>query len=305
MKVTPVSEPLVNLSEISEIELFILKRMKEYALGDHASVFKGPGFNFVGVREWEPGDRVSSIDWAQSSLTNFSPMITREFEQPSTAPVIAVADASPSTGCGTHGMPIAAAIARSVAVVGLSAVFFQDTFGLLTFDKDFLQVASVSPRIGRPHVLHCLDRYQERAASAVPRKPGDFGAIIEAHLRQTSLVPVISDFLFADAGRVISELSRLNAVHDVFLIMVDARFAYELPDVRAGWIEIFDVEAGTTRILSRRELRQLVVRIEEWQEHIQRLARDADLDIVRVGLDRWAMETALVNFVAERRLRKV
>jgi len=25
---------------------------------------------------------------------------------------------------------------------------------------------------------------------------------------------------------------------------------------------------------------------------------------VRVGLDRWEMETALVNFVAERRLRK-
>ena len=305
MKAGPVSEPLVNLSEISEIELFILKRMKEYALGDHASVFKGPGFNFVGVREWEPGDRVSSIDWAQSSLANFSPMITREFEQPSNAPIIAVADASPSTGCGTHGMPIAAAIARSVAVVGLSAVFFQDTFGLLTFDKDFRQVASVSPRIGRPHVLHCLDRYQERAASAAPPKPEDFGATVEAHLRQTSLVPVISDFLFADAGRIISELSRLNAVHDVFLIMVDARFAYELPDVRAGWIEIVDVEAGTTRIVSRRELQQLVVRIEEWQAHIQRLARDADLDIVRVGLDRWAMETALVNFVAERRLRKV
>ena len=60
-----------------------------------------------------------------------------------------------------------------------------------------------------------------------------------------------------------------------------------------------------TRILSRRELRQLAVRIEEWQEHIQRLAREADLDIVRVGLDRWEMETALVNSVAERRLRKV
>ena len=37
--------PLVNLSEIAEIELFILKRMKEYTLGDHASVFKGSGFN--------------------------------------------------------------------------------------------------------------------------------------------------------------------------------------------------------------------------------------------------------------------
>src|SRR5262249_33574380 len=184
MKVSPVSESLVNLSEISEIELFILKRMKEYALGDHASVFKGPGFNFVGVREWEPGDRVSSIDWAQSSLTNFSPMITREFEQPSNATIIAVADASLSTGCGTHGTPIAVAIARSVAVVGLSAVFFQDPFGLLTFDKDFRQTASVRPRIGRSHVIHCLDRYQDRTASEVEGTEREFGAAIEAHLRR-------------------------------------------------------------------------------------------------------------------------
>ena len=41
------------------------------------------------------------------------------------------------------------------------------------------------------------------------------------------------------------------------------------------------------------------------QEHITRLARDADLDIVRIGLDRWEMETTLAAFVAERRLRKV
>ena len=48
------TEPLVNLNEIAEIELFIIKRMKEFTLGDHASVFKGSGFNFVGVRDWEP-----------------------------------------------------------------------------------------------------------------------------------------------------------------------------------------------------------------------------------------------------------
>src|SRR5579872_6889857 len=107
--------PLVNLSEIAEIELFILKRMKEFTLGDHASVFHGPGFNFVGVRDWEPGDRMSSIDWAQSSLTNFSPIITREFDQASTGTIFAVADASLSTRCGAHGMSVAVAIARAVA----------------------------------------------------------------------------------------------------------------------------------------------------------------------------------------------
>jgi uncharacterized protein (DUF58 family) len=305
MRISPLSEPLVDLSEVAEIELFILKRMKELTLGDHASVYKGPGFNFVGVRDWEPGDRVSSIDWAQSSLTNFSPMVMREFEQPSNATIIAVADASLSTRCGTRGTSIAAGIARSIAAVGLSAVFFQDLFGLLTFDANFRPITAVRPRIGKSHVLHCLDQYQDQPDAEDSKASGDFEATIAAQLRRTSLVPVISDFLFSDAERVIAELSRLNAVHDVFLIMVDVRFAYDLPDIGAGWIEIFDVETGTTRILSRRELQLLAGRIEEWQEHLQRLARDVDLDIVRVGLDRWEMETALINLVAERRLRKL
>lgn len=299
------AEPLVNLSEIAEIELFVLKRMRERTIGDHDSVFRGPGFNFVGVRSWEPGDRTSAIDWAQSSLTNFSPLVTREFEQPSTATIIAVADASLSTRCGAAGTPIAAAIARSVAAVGLSAVFFQDLFGLITFDEEFRQLDAVRPRIGKPHVIHCLDRYQHATPSEPAGDRVDFTATIAAHLRRTSLVPVISDFLFADAARVLSALSRLNAVHDVFLIMVDVRFAYDLPDVSAGWIDVFDVETGRTRTLPRRELRRLAGRIEEWQQDIERLARAADLDIVRVGLDRWDMETALVNFVAERRLRKL
>jgi uncharacterized protein (DUF58 family) len=296
--------PLVNLQEIAEIELFILRRMKEYTLGDHASVFKGSGFNFVGSRDWQPGDRMSHIDWAQSSMTNFSPLVTREFEQDSTATVLVVADASMSTRCGAAGVPIAAAIARSIAAVGLSAVFFQDQFGLITFDDAFHQVAAVRPRIGKPHVIYCLDLYQRTRAADLESGHGDVTASIEGHLRKTSLVPVISDFLFADPRRVINELSLLNGMHDVFLMMADVRFAYELPTASAGWIETFDVETGSTRVVSRRELARLASRVEQWQEQVMGMARDADLDIVRVGLDRWEMETTLVEFVRERRLRK-
>jgi hypothetical protein len=78
-----------------------------------------------------------------------------------------------------------------------------------------------------------------------------------------------------------------------------------VPSLSDGWVEVFDVESGRTRVLSRREMRRLAGRITEWQDDIERLARDADLDVVRVGLDRWEMETALVKFTAERRLRKM
>ena len=297
--------PLVNLREIAEIELFILKRMKEYTVGDHGSVFQGAGFNFVGLRDWQPGDRISSVDWAQSSINNFSPLVTRQFDQDSTATVVAVADASMSTRCGVNGAPIAAAIARSVAAVGLSALFFQDMFGLITFDDRFRQVAAARPKIGRSHVIYCVDLYQKPHPRDIGVPHREITDTIASHLRRTSLVPVISDFLFADAPRVIRELSRLNAVHDVFLVMADARFAYQLPRVSAGWVEAFDVETGRTRVFSRRELSRLASRVEAWQAEVARLARDADLDLVRIGLDRWEMETTLSAFTAERRLRKM
>jgi uncharacterized protein (DUF58 family) len=299
------AQPLVTLSEIAEIEIVVLKRMKAFALGDHASVFKGPGFNFVGVRDWEPGDRMSSIDWAQSSLTNFSPLITREFEQDSNAAIVAVADASLSTRCGVGGVVIAAAIARSIAAVGLSAVLLQDAFGLMTFDEGFRLMAAARPRIGRSHVLYCLDMYQHRQQGNVVKAEGGVADAIVARLRKTSLVPVISDFLFSSAPDVLRELSRLAAVHDVFLVMADARFAYRLPVMADGWVQTFDVETGSTRILSSREIARLAARVEEWQDGIVAQARSLDLDIVRVGLERWEMETTLAAFLAERRLKKV
>jgi hypothetical protein len=45
--------------------------------------------------------------------------------------------------------------------------------------------------------------------------------------------------------------------------------------------------------------------VDGWQQEMMTLARDNGLDVVRVGLDRWQMEAALVEFTAERRLRKV
>jgi len=128
---------------------------------------------------------------------------------------------------------------------------------------------------------------------------------IESQVRKAALVPVISDFLFPDVREILTELSKLNAVHDVFLLMADARFAYDLPDVSDGWVDVYDVETGRTRVLSRRELGRMGQRANEWQDEVEQIAKDVDLDVVRVGLDRWEMETALVEFTAERRLRKM
>jgi uncharacterized protein (DUF58 family) len=296
--------PLVALTDLAEVELIILRRLREYTLGDHRSLFHGPGFDYVGLRDWQPGDRMSAVDWPQSSLTNFSPLIVRDFEQPGTASVMVVADRSCSTRCGTDGQPIAEAVAWAIGSFGLSAVFFQDTFGLITFDRDFAEMAAVAPRLGRNQVIHCLDAYQHGRGLEPLHRAGHVGHAIGSALRRTSLVPVVSDFLFEDAGAVLRDLAHLNAVHDVFIVIVDGSAAFALPHTSAGWIQVHDVESGRRQLLSRAAVTRLASRTQAWQDQVARLAAEQDLDVVRIGPDQDLAAVALAEFIAERRLRK-
>ncbi len=217
---------------------------------------------------------------------------------------MAVADASPSTRCGIDGVSIAAAIARAIGTIGISAVFFQDTFGLITFDAGFKHLAAVRPRIGKNQVIHCLDAYQHQRGLQDVKEADSLSSRIAGVIRKPSLIPVISDFLFDDARAVIEELTQLNSMHDVILVLIDAAFAYDMPAVSSGWVEAFDVETGRSRVMSRGSLRALGARAREWQDDVQQMAKAADLDVLRFGLDEIASAIALSEFVAERRLRK-
>jgi uncharacterized protein (DUF58 family) len=297
-------EPFVNLSELTEIELLIMRRMREFTIGEHRSLFHGSGFDFVGLRDWQAGDRMSQIDWPQSTLTNFSPLVVRDYEQRSTATVICVADGSLSTRCGIDGVPIAAAIARAIGTIGMSAVFFQDMFGLITFDAKFENLGAVRPRIGKNQVIHCLDAYQFHQGVQPLKRADTLSMSLAGFMRKTSMVPVISDFLFDDAGQVLNELALLNSAHDVFIVLIDSAFAFELPPISAGWIEAFDVETGRSRVMSRGALNALSARTRGWQDEVSRMAKTAGLDVLRIGVDEQQTAIALSEFIAERRLRK-
>ena len=304
MRVRHDDSELVSLADVTEIELIILRRMREFTLGEHSSLFHGSGFQFTGLRDWQAGDRFEAIDWPQSTMTNFSPLIVREFEQPSTSSVVMVADKSASTRCGLGGVPVAAIIARAIATIGMSAVFFQDSVGLVTFDDRFTSVAGLRPRIGKGQVIHCLDAYQFAHGVQEVRQTGSLAGTIGGFMRKTSMVPIISDFLFDNADEVIRELARLNTLHDVFLTIVDASFAFDVPKVSAGWVEMHDVETGRSRVMSRSDARRMAERVRDWQDGITRTARDSGLDVMRLGLDQKQFDLALMEFVVERRLRR-
>ncbi len=160
------------------------------------------------------------------------------------------------------------------------------------------------PRIGKGQVIHCVEAYQSAYGLQEMRHTGSLSAMLTGFSRKTAMMPVISDFLFDDAQAFLNELSQVNNIHDVFILMVDASFAFELPRVSAGWIEVYDVETGQTRMMSRRELSRQSERVRAWQDEIGRQAKDLDLDVVRLSLDQVKFDVALVEWVAERRLRR-
>jgi uncharacterized protein (DUF58 family) len=294
----------VNLSEITEIELLILKRMRTLTAGEHRSQAHGSGFDFLGLRDWQAGDRFSSIDWGQSTLNNFMPLVVREYEQPSNANVTVVADRSLSTRCGVDGIQIAHTVAWAIATIGMSAVFYQDLFGLITFDAGFQNLAAVNSRIGKRQVIHCLDAYQTGKATRDLKAGGSLSQTLGAVLGRPGLVPVVSDFLFDDWRDVLQELTFVNTTHDVVLVLIDAAFAFEMPPVRSGWISVVDVETGRTSVVSRATLRRMSERVRTWQDEVQQAAKRIGIDVLRLGTDRTQREIALVEFVAERRLRR-
>jgi uncharacterized protein (DUF58 family) len=295
---------LINPSDVTELETFLLRRVREHTSGDHASVYAGSGFDPAGLRDWEPGDAMSAVDWAQSSLNNFSPLVTRQLEQDSTATVMVAADASLSTHCGPLGAPIRTTILRCLAVLGLSAAFCQDRFGLVVFDDECLPIETLRPRSGKAHAIHCLSLYAQCSESMEAGR-GDLMEQVEAYLRSASFVVLITDCLMADFDALLERFAGLTGEHDVLLVAVDATPAFAVPRVNAGWMEIYDVETGQTRIVSRAEAVRMAERIDEWQQATMREARMRGLDVVRVGGGRWELEEALMACFSRRRLQKL
>jgi hypothetical protein len=183
-------------------------------------------------------------------------------------------------------------------------VFFQDSIGLITFDEGFRNLGAVRPRIGKGQVIHCIEAYQAGHGLQEMRNVGSLSATLTGFSRKTAMMPVVSDFLFDEAPAFLKDLAQVNNIHDVFLMMVDASFAFELPKVSAGWVEVYDVETGQTRMMSRRELSRQSDRVRAWQDEIALQAKDNDLDVVRLSLDQVKFDVALVEWVAERRLRR-
>src|SRR5437867_13452348 len=104
-------------------------------------------------------------------------------------------------------------------------------FGLITFGPDFEQLAAVRPRIGKNQVIHCLEAYQFETGLQPLRRAESLSMTLAGFMRKTSLVPVISDFLFDNPGEILNELAELNSTHHACVVLIDRPSAFQPPPV--------------------------------------------------------------------------
>jgi uncharacterized protein (DUF58 family) len=297
------ASPLLDPSEVEAINLFSAARVRKLMFGEHASVFAGTtGFNFSGIRDFEPGDQQIKVDWAHSTTTLFNPLQVRECIEERAIDIVIAADISCSTRCGTFSALIGKSIARTIATIGFSASIFQDTVGLVLFGGRELVIEP--PRGGRNHVERMVDLYQ--TTPAAPGLPGRerIAETIAGELRRTSLVIVASDFLFPDVFSTLKELADLKQPHDVFLVMADSAFAFELPAISAGWVGCVDSETGARVDLSYSQIQGLPRLIRRHQDAVGDYAERMDLEVLRVLPDVEPFQSAIFDFFLERRLRR-
>ncbi len=298
-----ISSGKLDLGEIKEIDLFVVRRLQELVSGDHKSVFKGGGFDFIGLRDWQPGDRLSSVDWPQSSLGGYDPLVVREYEEDKSGTIFLVADASLSMYCGIDGFLSRDIVVRAMATIGFSGVFFQDLTGLFVFDHRY-RYDYTRPRMGRNNVVNCVNKYinpkfphQAESLSGLIRK-------ILGYLRRTSMVPIISDFLFKDTAMFLNQLASIKTRHDLFVIMVDCSFLFDLPPVSSGWIECLDSESGQTMVIARKEFQKISQRIIEHQQEVIKRAKEAGIEVVIAGPDKNEFFNNITEFFFNRRTKR-
>lgn len=297
------ASPHVDPSEVEAINLFSAARVRKLMVGEHASVFTGTrGFDFSGIRDFEPGDPQVKVDWAHSTTTLFNPLQVLECIEERSIDILIAADISCSTRCGTFSALIGSSIARTIATIGFSASIFQDTVGLVLFGGK--ETVIEPPRGGRSHVERMVDLYQTAPTS--PFLPGRerLAETIAGELRRTSLVIVASDFLFPDVFSTLTDLAELKQPHDLFLVMADSAFAFELPPISAGWVGCVDSETGERLHLSHLQMRELPRLVRRHQDAVVDHAERADMEVLRVLPDAEPFLSTIVDFFLERRLRR-
>ncbi len=207
----------------------VLRRLPN-RLGEHPARTSGEGIEFFGVREYVPGDRQRSINWAAS--TRRGRLQVNTFAAERSQDVVLLVDATSDVGQpGSSALDLALRGAGAAARAYLEA---RDRVGVITYQWD--GSSWLAPGLGRRQVYRIIDSML--ASDAGYARGASFARLPRAALPPGALVVVFSPLLdqrFVEALRDMRERSFSMLVVDVLNTEPPARRRTEDRIARRLW----------------------------------------------------------------------
>ncbi|MBR1639329.1 MAG: DUF58 domain-containing protein [Treponema sp.] len=206
--------------------------------GGFASLYKGQGMEFAGVREYIRGDDVRTIDW--NVTARMSRPYIKQFEETREMQVFTVLDASESMQIIHHKQTKYAKAAEAGAILTLAAELNACPAGAVLFDGDIF--FSCKPRLNKTQTMQIITKMDNLPApahrtqgSALANAITGAGKLLHSH----SLVFIFSDFRAAGWEKPLISLAQKN---QVFACRMTSYADHALPSVGNALFE--DAESG-------------------------------------------------------------
>src|SRR5439155_25927509 len=207
----------------------VLRRLQN-RLGEHAARTSGEGIEFSGVREYVPGDRQRSINWAAS--TRRGRLQVNTFAAERSQDVVLLVDSTSDVGePGSSALDLALRGAGAAARAYLEA---RDRVGVITYQWG--GASWLAPALGRRQVYRIIDSML--ASDAGYARGASFARLPRAALPPGALVVVFSPLLdqrFVEALRDMRERGFSLLVVDVLNTEPPARRRSEDRLARRLW----------------------------------------------------------------------
>ena len=277
---TEASQPSLELdrnllSELKRIELRTRRSLNTDLMGSYRSAFRGTGLSFSELREYQPGDDVRHIHWKVTARSNKT--CVKTFDEDRQLSIFLGVDISRSMEFGYPKTRYRKAV-EFAAVLTTLARSSGDLVGLSLFSSE---VESFYPPRGSRNQIHLTIAELLRARTLPERTDLSASlAHIRRHLRKTSIVFIISDFLDDNFEL---ELRGLSHAHDVILVNLGTPQLDDLPNV--GLVEYQDAETGERRTIntSNSRLRTRYQEVEKSRiERLESLARSTKADLIHI-----------------------
>lgn len=203
--------------------------------GGFRSCFRGQGMEFDGVREYERGDDIRSIDW--NVTARIGKAFVKMYREERELTVFLVVDDSLSMDTAPGTVSKREKALEASALIAFAAEQNASPVGLVMFDG--ISGKLFKPRVGCDQVLSILTSLDHRGRPVPGSALGQALAGAARVLRSRSLVIIVSDFRTTGYEKSLGILARR---HDILAIRIVSPADGGLPN--AGYIPFVDPETG-------------------------------------------------------------